>query len=66
MVEIVKSQVRLPKELCEKAKAIAFEQNISLNQLIVNALHDQIMKRAYSPTKVKEALDLIKYALEHT
>lgn len=60
----VRTQLRLPKGVYLQAKNASFEQDISLNQLIVNALQDYLTKRAYSPTKVKEALSLITFALE--
>lgn len=66
MTEIVRTQVRLPKEIHDKAVNLALEQGISLNQLIVVSLREHLMKRAYSPTKVKEALELITYALEQS
>ena len=64
MNEIVKSQIRIPKKLYEQAKKVAFDNRISLNQLIVDSLRSHLMRRAYSPTKVKEALKLIEFALE--
>lgn len=60
----VRTQLRLPEDVYLQAKTASFEQDISLNQFIVNALQDYLIKRAYSPTKVKEALSLITFALE--
>ncbi|AKG07063.1 MULTISPECIES: hypothetical protein [Moraxella] len=62
----VRTQVRLPESVYLQAKNASFEQDTSLNQLIVNALQDYLTKRAYSPTKVKEALSLITFALEQS
>lgn len=62
----VRTQVRLPEAVYSQAKNASFEQDVSLNQLIVNALQDYLTKRAYSPTKVKEALSLITFALEQS
>ena len=64
MKNAVRTQLRLPQNIYQQAKNASLEQNISLNQLIVNALQDYLTKRAYSPTKVKEALELITFALE--
>lgn len=66
MKRTVRTQLRLPESIYLKAKDISLEQDISLNQLTVNALQDYLNKRAYSPTKVKEALDLITFALEQS
>lgn len=66
MKETVRTQVRLPKEIHDKAVNLALERDISLNQLIIVSLREQLIKRAYSPTKVKEALELITFALEQS
>ena len=64
MSNIVKSQIRLPQTIYENAKKLASERGLSLNQLIVDSLHETTMKRACSPIKVKQALELITFALE--
>lgn len=66
MSNIVKSQVRLPNILYEEVKRIAVEEGISLNQFIIESLQQQTLKRACSPTKVKQALELITFALEQS
>lgn len=64
MQDVIRSQVRLPKETYQEAKKLALLDGISLNQLIINAVDEKTMKRACSPTKVKQALKLITFALE--
>lgn len=64
MSNIVKSQIRLPQGIYEDAKKLASEKGLSLNQFIVDAIHETTMKRACSPLKVKQALELITFALE--
>lgn len=64
MSNIIRSQIRLPQEIYEDAKKLAFERGLSLNQFIVDSIYETTMKRACSPIKVKQALELITYALE--
>lgn len=64
MQEVIRSQIRLPKDTYQDAKNLALLSGISLNQLIVESINEKIMKRACSPTKVKQALKLITFALE--
>jgi len=63
--DVTRTQVRIPNDICEKAKRLAVSKGISLNELIVEALKDISLKdRASQPSKVKEALDLITYTME--
>ena len=64
MQEVVRSQIRLPRDTYRGAKQLASTNGISLNQLIVESINEKIMKRACSPTKVEQALKLITFALE--
>lgn len=64
MQEVVRSQIRLPRDTYNDAKQLALTNGISLNQLIVESINEKIMKRACSPTKVEQALKLITFALE--
>lgn len=66
MSDIVKSQVRLPCILYDEVKKIALEEGVSLNQFIIESLRQQTLKRACSPTKVKQALELITFAVEQS
>lgn len=64
MQEVIRSQVRLPKDIYQDAKELAVTDGISLNQLIIESINEKLMKRACSPFKVKQALKLITFALE--
>ena len=64
MQEVVRSQIRLPRDTYRSAKQLALTNGISLNQLIVESINEKLMKRACSPTKVEQALKLITFALE--
>ncbi|GEM_PF-4646680 len=64
MQEVIRSQIRLPKSIHQNAKAVADEYGISMNQFIVDSVNEKLMKRACSPSKVKQALELITFALE--
>lgn len=64
MQEVVRSQIRLPRDTYQDAKQLAQTDGISLNQLIVESINEKLMKKACSPVKVKQALDLITFALE--
>lgn len=64
MQEVIRSQVRLPKDTYHGAKELALLNGISLNQLIIESINEKLMKKACSPVKVKQALNLITFALE--
>lgn len=64
MQEVIRSQVRLPKDIYRGAKELALSNGISLNQFIIESINEKLMKKACSPVKVKQALNLITFALE--
>lgn len=64
MQEVIRSQIRLPKNIHQNIKTMADENGISMNQFIIDSLNEKLMKRACSPSKVKQALELITFALE--
>lgn len=64
MQEVIRSQVRLPSDTYHGAKELAILNGVSLNQLIIESINEKLMKRACSPVKVKQALNLITFALE--
>lgn len=65
MPDIVKTQVRIPRNVYKTARDIAKQQGISFNQYVVNSLIDYACKdAASSPDKLKEAAAVIASALE--
>lgn len=62
--DIVRTQVRIPNDIYTRAKELSETKGVSFNQLVIKALiyFDQKEKTS-SPTKVKEALDLISHVV---